>query len=472
MRRICSGRILKRAFCPILALGCISAALVVPSRTAATGMDGDGDSRNEFGVAKTVSSNGFIDHSNPFFQTLGTNGRTCNSCHLQNQGWGISADDVQQRFDETDGLDPIFRTVDGSNSPNADVRTREDRSRAYSMLRTRGVLRIERPIPAGAQFELARVDDPYHYASAAGLSLFRRPLPSTNLRFISTIMWDGREINPANPMKIANSLAQNQAILFAGLEQQSVDATSGHAQGIVPLTPAQQQAIVNFELGLATAQIRDDEIGRLTEAGALGGPQNILGFPFYIGINDNVADPMGPFNPNSMSLYSSWATSRDEHRASVARGEALFNTKPITISGVKGLNDNPYFGSPTSFFGSCTTCHNTPQTGNHSLAIALDIGLTDGSRRTPDMPLYTMRNIATGELLTTTDPGLALSTGKWADIGRFKGPVLRGLGARAPYFHNGFAKDLDAVLDFYNDRFGVTFTRQERKDLIAFLRTL
>ena len=110
--------------------------------------------------------------------------------------------------------------------------------------------------------------------------------------------------------------------------------------------------------------------------------------------------------------------------------------------------------------------------GNHSLAIALDIGLTDGSRRTRDMPLYTLRNRTSGEQITSTDPGLALSTGKWKDIGRFKGPVLRGLGARAPYFHNGFAQDLDAVLNFYTQRFGVTFTRRERADLIAFLRTL
>lgn len=273
-------------------------------------------------------------------------------------------------------------------------------------------------------------------------------------------------------MKIANTPAQNDAILRASLAHQALDATSGHAQGTVALTPAQQQGIVDFELGLATAQVRDDEAGSLTNGGALGGPENILGFPFYIGINDNVADPHGPFNAISMTLFQSWTGSRDDDRASIARGEALFDSKPIVISGVKGLNDNPYFGSPTSFTGTCTTCHNAPQVGDHSLAVALDIGLTDGSRRTPDMPLYVLRNVITGERVKTTDPGLALSTGKWKDIGRFKGPVLRGLAARAPYFHNGFAKDLEAVLDFYNERFGVVFTRKEKRDLIAFLRSL
>ena len=113
-----------------------------------------------------------------------------------------------------------------------------------------------------------------------------------------------------------------------------------------------------------------------------------------------------------------------------------------------------------------------PASGNHSIPAPLDIGLTDASRRTPDMPLYTLRNKATGETVATTDPGRALITGKWADVGRFKGPVLRGVAARPPYFHNGSAADLGAVVDFYNQRFGLALTPQERSDLVAFLRTL
>lgn len=462
---------LRLNFYSILGIAGLASGVLAPLAGQQGGHHGN-YSRNRFGIAETMSSNGDIDFTGPFFQVLGTNGRSCNTCHVLDQGWGISAAGVQRRFEETSGKDPIFRLVDGANSPNVSVQTLRDRRKAYSMLLSKGLIRVERPIPAGAEFALISVDDPYHYASAAGLSLFRRPLPSTNLGFISTVMWDGREVDPANPMKIANTPEENRAILEASLMHQAQDATSGHAQGIVPLTPEQQKGIVDFELGLATAQVRDDEVGWLMEWGAQGGPENILGFPFYIGINDNVADPNGPFDPNSMSLFHSWARSRDDDRASVARGEVLFNSKPITISGVKGLNDNPYFGSPSSFTGTCTTCHNTPQMGDHSLAIALDIGVADGSRRTPDMPLYTLQNLTTGQVTTTTDPGLALSTGKWKDIGRFKGPVLRGLAARAPYFHNGMAPDLGAVLDFYNQRFGVVFTRRERADLIAFLRSL
>jgi cytochrome c peroxidase len=88
------------------------------------------------------------------------------------------------------------------------------------------------------------------------------------------------------------------------------------------------------------------------------------------------------------------------------------------------------------------------------------------------LPVYTLRNLTTGEVKATTDPGRALITGKWKDVGRFEGPVLGGLAGRAPYFHSGSARDLPAVVDFYERRFALGLTAQERADLIAFLRCL
>lgn len=188
-----------------------------------------------------------------------------------------------------------------------------------------------------------------------------------------------------------------------------------------------------------------------------------------------------PFSPLVFSLYGAWNTAENsgladgdsysvvEARRAVARGEALFDPRPITITGVEGLNDEL---NAASFQGTCTTCHDTPNAGSHSIPAPLDIGLTDVSRRTPDLPLYTLRNKATGKTLQTTDPGRAPITGKWKDIGKFKGPILRGLAARAPYFHNGSAASLADVLDFYDQRCGIGFTDQEQSDLIAFLNTL
>ena len=171
--------------------------LIVLSLTSvplASGQEAVLDTTNPSGVLRTITLDGNpLDLSNPFFQSLGTNGRSCVSCHVPSSAWTITPDEIQHRFHETRGLDPIFRTNDGSNSPNADVSTLKARRKAFSMLLTKGLIRIGLPIPAGAEFVLVDVDDPYGYASASELSLFRRPIPSTNLRFLTAVMWDGRE---------------------------------------------------------------------------------------------------------------------------------------------------------------------------------------------------------------------------------------------------------------------------------------
>src|SRR6478672_8971643 len=120
---------------------------------------------NPTGFAATYSTVGKVDLTGPFFQSLGTNGRACVSCHQQSTGWTITPANVQARFKATDGTDPIFRTNDGSNSPNADVSTLEARRAAYSMLLSKGLIRVGIGIPQGAEFDLVAVDDPYGYAS-------------------------------------------------------------------------------------------------------------------------------------------------------------------------------------------------------------------------------------------------------------------------------------------------------------------
>ena len=107
----------------------------------------------------------------------------------------------------------------------------------------------------------------------------------------------------------------------------------------------------------------------------------------------------------------------------------------------------------------------------------MNIGLADvGNPLNPlgvsYLPVITLRHKVTAAEITTTDPGRALVTGKWVDIGKFKGPILRGLSARAPYFHNGSAESLKDVVEFYNIRFVMGLTESEQADLAAFLSTL
>jgi cytochrome c peroxidase len=431
---------------------------------------------NPTGILKTFSTTGKVDLTGPFFQRLGTNGRSCATCHQASDAWTVSAAHVAERFEETRGMDPIFRTNDGSNCDHhIDTSTVEDRREAYSLLISRGLIRIALPVPAGAEFDVVSVSNPYGCNDTSTLSMYRRPLPSTNLRFLSTVMWDGRESSlqtGTNPI----TFATNPSDLLFDLAHQSVDATNGHAQAATPPTSQQQQQIVAFEMALDTAQAFDFRAGALGIQGATGGPVALVTQPFFVGINDPLGqNPFStPFNPVIFTLFNaSWANAppSDDRRASILRGQILFNSRTINITGVAGIND--VLGKPLT--GTCGTCHDAPNVGNHSVSAPLNIGVADLTNPlgVSYLPVITLRQKAdpTKEI-STTDPGRALVTGKWADIGKVKGPILRGLPARAPYFHNGSAASLQRVIDFYNIRFAMGLTAQEQADLVAFLSTL
>jgi len=406
---------------------------------------------------------------NPFFQNLGTNGRTCFTCHQPQTGWTISAASARARFDASDGTDPLFRLVDGATCPTDNVSTLGARRQAYKLLIEKGLIRIAIPLPGN--IEVVDVDDPYgcttnpvtglqpptmgmQFPTMGMLSMYRRPLPSTNLGFDTEIMWDGRE---------------------PSFQHQAVDAILGHAEGKPPGPSDQQQAeIVAFETGIFTAQIFDNNAHELNAAAATGGPirlpQQLSKFLATPGLND----PFMPgFNPNIFDLYKPWLDLPDTNneardRESVARGEEVFNTKSFKINGVPPIPDNT--------IGFCGTCHDSPNVGNHTVKLPINIGIANaGADRPPGLdisglPVFTL--LCGGNTYVVTDPGRALLSGSCDDIGKFKGPILRGLAARAPYFHNGSAATLMDVVNFYTQRFSIKFTEQEKKDLVNFLKTL
>src|SRR5262245_50218182 len=488
--------------CPLgLVLAVIGSMLVTGSFSGQSVDNAQGpvfEVQNESVHARTINVAGFsvVASDNGFFLDLGSNGRRCVTCHQPDNNMSVSASGIQARFVATDGMDPIFRPNDGSNSPLADVSTLDARRAAYSMLLSKGLIRVGLTIPADAEFDLLAVDDPYGYAGRNAnreLSLFRRPLPATNLSFLSTVMWDGRE---------TIERGSRSAIHF-DLADQSNSATQGHAQAPTPIDDATRAAIVAYEMGNFTAQVWDNTAGDLHVAGARGGPAELARQSFVFGVNDPLGcDPNGAncsgkgltFNPIVFSEYDAWATvtggGRNPARVAVARGQALFNTLPIPIVSVSGINDD--FAKPGDFdvpiVGTCTTCHDTPPAGDHSVPAPLNIGIAeppvsvddggDGVHNrfglpVGDMPVYTLRHKAEPfETKVVTDPGRALITGKWKDVGRFKGPVLRGLAGRAPYFHNGSAASLLDAVNFYDVRFGLGLTDEQKSDLVAFLRTL
>jgi cytochrome c peroxidase len=452
-------------------LAAVFLAGAIVTRTAA-GHDGPLNElafSNPGGVLSTQTAAGGFDRDNPFFDDLGSNGRSCSSCHRPAQAWSVTPAELRERFEQTAGLDPVFRTNDGSACEGAAVATIEQRRQAFSPLLTKGLIRVGLAVPAGAEFEIVAVDDPYKCgAPLTSASLYRRPLPTTNLGFLNTVMWDGRGT-------VAGHAVNDDLVA------QARDATVGHAQGSAP-SSAQLRGIVAFELGLFTAQSRDRAAGSLAMAHRQSGPGGLARQPFCIGINDPLGmRPAMPgaclgasaFDPVVFTLFGAWQTAGTPERQSIARGEALFNTRRFAIDDVPGLNgglQDPVSGPIAA--GTCTVCHDTPNVGNHSVPMPLNIGIAAASRRTPDLPLYTLRHRTSGATVQTTDPGRAMVTGKWTDIGKFKGPILRALAARAPYFHDGSAASLADVVAFYDTRFNLRLTDRQKADLIAFLRAL
>jgi hypothetical protein len=442
------------------------------------------------GFFDTLSVTEGIDRGSAFFQSLGTNGRTCGTCHLPEQAFSLTAAGAKETFIRTRGFDPLFAPVDGANCPSA----RRDDASAHSLLLKHGLFRIGIPVPANAQFTISVVQDPYGCAitrdpktGQQNISVYRRPIPTTNLSFLSDVMSDGRET--LAPLGERATFLSN---LQADLEQQASDATTGHAQASKPPTAKQLAAIVNFELGLFTAQAFDFHAERLTADGAQGGALSLSSENYYPGINDAKGqDPTGaPFDPSSMTLFAAWLEPapaiiqdylhRDSARSKIAAGEQIFNTANLVV-GNGGV-------------AHCASCHDTPNIGSRSLSAFLDVGTSHttlpgtesnpqilaalGELSLPDLPVYLISGCpnTTDPTQTasfyTSDPGRALITGKCSDLYHLKAPTLRGLAARAPYFHNGAAFDLSQLVNFYNQRFQIGLTPEQKSDLVAFLSAL
>ena len=491
----------------VAALGLLAAAAAIPA--VAGGLDNQTGFGVQFaedpsGVLGIVNLNGPTSTTGPFFQSLGTNGRSCSTCHVAQQALSFSAASARERFEQSQGQDPLFAAVDGANCPGVQTGDRA----GHSLIVEHALIRVGITLPANPQFTISVVHDPYGCAITPGanggqptVSVYRRPLPTTNLVFLSTVMFDGRETIAA-----LNNEQSFQANLIADLTHQAIDATLIHAQAAQPPTASQLAQIVGFETGLFTAQARDQRAGRLAARGARGSPFYLANQTYYPGINDSLgADPTGQaFDPTAMTLFAAWANlpgdddgdgeGRNAARRAIAAGEQLFNSAPLQITNVRGLNDNAALGNPQSFVGHCTSCHDTPDVGNHSLPLPLDIGTAHtplsgmesdptiaaalAQLSMPDLPVYLISGCLNPfapnqpESFYTSDPGKALITGKCGDFNRIKGPVLRGLAARAPYFHNGAAADLREVVNFYNQRFGMQLTEQQKSDLVAFLDSL
>ena len=122
----------------------------------------------------------------------------------------------------------------------------------------------------------------------------------------------------------------------------------------------------------------------------------------------------------------------------MARGQAIFNTRPISLTGVAGINDGVsegglVSGGIPSLTGTCGTCHNTPNVGDRT---PLNIGIGDpnpsnaqvnmGGLDISYLPKITVCRLANRQpgnnCKTTSDLGQALVDGRFAHFGKITGP--------------------------------------------------
>jgi cytochrome c peroxidase len=496
----------------------------------------------------TTSGNSFFDTS------ITTNGRSCFTCHLP-PGWTISPPQIKSLYVQSSGKSPVFQPIDSANCPEIKGATGPAGPAflaAHSQLFNRGNFRIALNAPnpldpypnvttfegntpsgdnnstANPEWVLAVKSDPTgcendpKYGLPAGMiSVYRRTMPSANVAFLdpgarnaafgadlSNIMWDASE---------------------PSLESQFIDATEFHGQAGDPtiLHPLDATEGAAFQQGIFAEQTLDFVAGDLTGAdgsGALGGPVNLFesreNVPTTGSPSCFTPEPLDgvDFCPGTRSkpfvftTYASFAnaagtTGQIAQRESIARGEAIFNTRTFNIDNVPGLDDvkGPADGSNPNSAGTFSTCHNNGNVGNDDFLDPKREGIMDNTSTvlppSPDFPVFAFYcpivpfgtpghmnffsnpvqspycqdlpgSPTTCNEFDTTDPGEGLVDGICNDLGKMKVPVLRGLAARAPYFHGGNVATLADLVNFYNNRFNIGLSAQDKTDLVNFLNSL
>ena len=459
---------------------------------------------NALGKLGVLNTAGPIEmKGHPFFEPLGVNPRGCVTCHQPADGMSVSVKSLRERWRVTKGEDPIFAAVDGSNNPKLPQALES----SHSLLLNRGLFRVGLQWPPTAskgksEFTIEVVRDPtgVNLDDTYGLkgvnptvSVFRRPRPVANLKYVmspddvfniktGTLM----ATDPETGLPVGMNLMADSRHLT--LKQQAVGAYRDHQEGRQGVANESLRKIVEFENQVYVAQSFDRWGSSLIEPGGpLGlGPRAMADGKVHVLANNN-RDPV-------FRLFDAWKKSeampkeltaaQREFRASVARGNEVFMFRQFWIRDAAHINS---IGLGNPIKRSCATCHNVQMTGQDLAPGWVDVGTTNYPTWTEppvfsdkaELPVFkcTCDKSAPphpylGRVIYTNDPGRALITGKCVDIGSIVMGQFRGLAARAPYFSNGSAKNLRELVDFYDRRFDMKLTEQEKQDLENFLSVL
>ena len=249
--------------------------------------------------------------------------------------------------------------------------------------------------------------------------------PVTHATSSGRIMWDLRE---------------------PSLAHQAVDATHGHAQ---------ETGALPADLGPNVAAF---ETSACAVPGMLGTPGMKLMQPKMDPNHSNPNDPFfgtPVFNP---------ATFKND----------FLKTANIPKGSLAGRGMMLFAGTPSH--PRCIVCHNQPETLAGSTRINRSARVSE--RNELGFPMVTLRlKDATGmsHNVTTSDPGVALTTGRYEDVNTFKVPQLRGVAVFGRYFHDNHETNVKDAVQHYREAFPEIFKDlkgNERDAIAAFLQAI
>jgi cytochrome c peroxidase len=221
-------------------------------------------------------------------------------------------------------------------------------------------------------------------------------------------------------------------------------SSSLEAQVIVPLTDPHE---MGQSLAASTEKLKKTSVYPGLFRKAFGSPEISA---------DRIVKAIAQFERTLISAnspYDQYLNGNYQPSAQALRGMNLFMTTPSPEKNIRGAN--------------CGHCHGTPK-------IFIELFHNNGLDSVPK------------------DAGRMELTGQDIDRGRFRVPTLRNVVVTSPYMHDGRFKNLQEVLDHYNDHIrqsatlspfiaeatnqsggkSLLLSEDEKKDIIAFLHTL
>lgn len=323
-----------------------------------------------------------------FFTPLpGGNGRSCGTCHEPEQGFSLTPERAEARWQalarrrkvDTNADDPLFRAIDA-----------DDGAEDFTLLRTRGLIKVRVPLPDRVRL----VDDP-----AATSVTVSRAVPGLNM--------------------LAHTAPYQSDRTAATLEQQALGAVNGHMEPSVAPSPQFLESLAEFQRRIfSSAKVRC--LSRAIEDG----------------------EPLPHLDPELDPVESHGKEKFEEFCAKCHGG-------PAQVENLENRIFPPFDGTTNPLSLNVGISNPVPAGFPQTPIQGRDRDLPE-LRFEVDLPNGSRAILSSSDPGTVLTDARALETVAGNQVfNRFDIPQLRGIERTAPYFHDHRARTLDEVVRHY-----------------------